>query len=293
MTIDVGTIMKEYDPVLHGVIPEAEYMRQRQSKNSSGDSLYKPFIMDLYAEQASADAAADVIEDLDAELDGTAAAIDVYLYSKDAKDAVAGVGARSVTLLAIVGDEYVESALVPAGLNTQSTDKLEDVQRLINGRVTAAGTELDNAGEIDITNNAQAATYMGIQAGENRLRTCVFWIAPGYRCKVVKLVARNATAAGAGTLANTIVEGVRVRLVQTLADLNQTAAIPTSVVRFNLNLYAGQAPCEDIADRFPEVFPLDGVDTGIVKLALNIESMDDGDHTTAQYFMRLLVWREE
>jgi len=285
--------MKEYDPRLHGIIPLAEWMRQKQTKNASGDSLNKPFIMDLYAEQASADAAANVIEDLDAELDGLSAAITIYTYTKDAKDTAAGVGAQEVTALGIVGDDYKEGSVATAGLNTQSAAALlASVQRLITAKVSAVGTELDNAGEIDITNNAQAATYRGIQAGENDLRGCTFYIAPGYRCKTVMLVVRNSTAAAAATLANTIVEGIRIRLVQTAGDFNRTAHIPTHVHRTGLNLY-GATPDVDIAKAFPEVFPLDGVDTGIVTLNLNIESFDDGDHTTCQYFWRLLVWREE
>ena len=284
--------MKEYDPRLHGIIPEAEWMMQRQEK-SSGNTLNKPYILDLYAEQASADAAADVAEDLDSELDGTSSAITIYTYTKDAKDTAAGVGAQEVTALAIVANEYTEGSVATAGLNTQSTSALiTSAQRLISARVTAAGTELDNAAEIDITNNAQAATYRGIQAGENRLRECIFYIAPGYRCKTIKLIARPAGAAGAGTLANTIVAGVRVKLVQTLADLNQTAAVPTTVARFGLNLYEGQHKDPDLSKFFPEVFPLDGVDTGIVRLALNIETHDDGDHVTVQWFWRLLIWRE-
>jgi len=293
LTIDVGTIMKEYDPRLHGIIPEADWMRMNQRKNSSGETINKPYIIDLYAEQASADAAANVIEDLDAELDGLSSAISIYTYTKDAKDTAAGVGAQEVTALGIVANEYKEGSVATAGLNTQSASVLlASVQRLITAKVTAVGTELDNAAEIDITNNAQAATYRGIQAGENDLRGCTFYIAPGYRCKVAKLIVRNSTAAGAGKLANTIVEGVRICLVQTAADFNKTAHIPTHIHRTGLNLYGG-IPDVDIAKAFPEVFPLNGVDTGIVTLNLNIESFDDGDHTTCQYFMRLLVWREE
>ena len=269
------------------IIPEAEAIIRKVGATTT------IYVLELECAQASADTAAEVVEDRDAEIDGTAAAKDLVAYTKDAKDTAAGVGAQEVTMLTIVGGDYHTEAVATAGLNAESTTQIDDVQRFINAWVTAVGTEKDNAAEIEIRLKTTGTIYQTIAAGANKTGNSALWIAPGYRAKLLCLLIRNADAAGAGAGAATIVDKVRVRMVQANGSFNETHVVPTTVWSGGSNLYQnGVHAASNLACEFPDIYPLGGEDTAIVKVYPEIESFDDGDPTSLQMKLQWLLWKE-
>lgn len=288
----VGSILQEYDPAIHGIIAEADRLQIR-TRHDGTNHLFKPYILDLWTSAASTNTAAELVNDQDNELDGSTTAEDgVKGYTNDAKDTAAGVGAQQLKVLSIISDEYSENTLTTAGATSDTDDSIDDMQRFIQMIVSAAGSELNNAGEIELRLSDDTVIHT-IAAGENRLGTITLWIAPGYRAKCVKLLINNSDAAGAGAGANTIVDKIRVTINQSYGDVNPGSAIREFVWSGGSNLYQGSEK-GDWTHQIDDIcFPLNGVESSnIVKVYQTIESLDDGDATTVDVFARYLIWRE-
>lgn len=253
-------------------------------------------IWEGYYTADTTDAEKECIEDSANEFDGVATPIILYVDTQDAKDDVGGVGATGVTIVGLQeetagDDEYTEDDIDTGGAGPVYTAGTTLFTRLIGAFVDGVGTEKDNAAEIAITSAAGAAEYMVIAAGQNCTESLTFWIAPGYKARILKLRMANSEAGADGAAANTIVSSVRVSVKQTHGSFNETVKTV-----FNVDLgqgnYSGQ-PGIDVADHVRDViYPVGGVDTVPVKLSIHDETLDDGDHTFVTYRIQILVWKE-
>ena len=252
------------------------------------------YIYDASCQQDSADAAAEVSEDAANELDGVATPIIIYTDSADAKDDDGGVGADSVTIWGVNedGDGYTSDTIKTGGAGPTYTAGTVKFMRLFPPYVSVVGTEKDNVAEVAITSAAGGTEYFAIAIAKNIVGSLICWIAPGWKCKIVHMHVESAEAAVGGSMANTIIDGVRLSLAQTNGSHNEThvSNIPVTIFNAGANMYStAETGHFEVFEH--KTYPLGGVDTVPVKLQFTIETYDDGDHVLANYFVRYMLWK--